>query len=73
MNDDASVVSVNENDYASGDDVIEDPLDIPEEFLLAKTQELDVEVELEGDFKSVAVVHLVGSQMTDTNSLQLVL
>jgi len=73
VNDDASVVSVNENDYASGDDVIEDPLDIPEEFLLAKTQELDVEVELEGDFKSVAVVHLVGSQMTDTNSLQLVL
>lgn len=61
VNDDASVVSVNENDYASGDDVIEDPLDIPEEFLLAKTQELDVEVELEGDFKSVAVVHVVGS------------
>ena len=52
--DDESVVSENENDHGSDDDVKEDALEMPEEFLLAKPQELDVENELEGDFKCVA-------------------
>ena len=65
MNDDNSVVSENENDYGSDDDVKEDALEHPEEFLLAKPQELDVEDELEGDFECVAVVHLVESEPND--------
>ena len=73
VNDGDSVVSENENDYGSDDDVKEDALEEPEEFLLAKPQELDVEDELEGDFKCVAVVYLVGSQMTDAKTPQLVL
>jgi hypothetical protein len=51
---DNSVVSENEHGYALDDDVKEDALEIPEEFLLAKPQELDVEDELEGDFKCFA-------------------
>jgi len=50
---DDSVVSENQLDYPLDDDVKEDALEIPEEFLLAKLQELDVEDELEGDFKCV--------------------
>lgn len=48
---DDSVVSESEHEYALDGDVKEDALEIPEEFLLAKPQELDVEDELEGDFK----------------------
>lgn len=55
MNDcDDSVVSESEHECALDDDVKEDALEIPEEFLLAKSQELDVEDELEGDFKCLA-------------------
>ena len=54
MNDcDDSVVSESEHEYALDADFKEDALEIPEEFLLAKPQELDVEDELEGDFKYV--------------------
>lgn len=73
VNDEVSVVPENKNDYGSDDDVREDALEQPEEFFLAKPQELDVEDELEGDFKCVAVVYLVGSQITDANALQPVL
>lgn len=73
VNDEVSVVPENKNDYGSHDDVREDALEQPEEFFLAKPQELDVEDELEGDFKCVAVVYLVGSQITDANALQPVL
>jgi len=45
------VLSEGEHEYALDDDVKEDTLEIPEEFLLAQPQELDVEDELEGDFK----------------------
>ena len=55
MNDcDDSIVSESEHECALDDDVKEDALEIPEEFLLAKPQELDVEDELEGDFKYLA-------------------
>ena len=61
-----SPVSDNEHDYAPDDDVQEEPLEMPEEFLLAKPHELDVEDELEGDFKCVPPV---GSQSPHLNAL----
>ena len=51
---DDSVASESEHECALDEDVKEDALEIPEEFLLAKPQELDVEDELEGDFKCLA-------------------
>jgi hypothetical protein len=51
---DHSGVSDNEYDPKSDEDVQEEALEIPEDFLFATPQELDVEDELEGDFKSVA-------------------
>ncbi len=75
MNDcDDSVVSESEHENALDGDVKEDALEIPEEFLLSKPQELDVEDELEGDFKYVLrSFHLVTSHIIDASSLQPVL
>jgi hypothetical protein len=66
---DALVVSEeSEHEYALDDDVKEDTLEIPEEFLLAKPHELDVEDELEGDFK--CFLPFLRIHITDPNSLQ---